>query len=66
MQFVTPRSHKLFPGESDSFFNVAYAYAQKHCDELSRNGKNKDPQSGNRGRYQIWNKVFETSPKWQK
>lgn len=40
--------HKLFPTESDSVFNIAYAYAQKYADELRQNGKPIDLQSNNR------------------
>src|SRR3989454_10403680 len=40
--------HRLFPDESDSFFNVAYAYAQKYCLELRTAGTTEDTQSKNR------------------
>jgi tetratricopeptide (TPR) repeat protein len=40
--------HKLFPTETDSFFNVAYAYGRKYCDELRAAGKTADAQSANR------------------
>jgi tetratricopeptide (TPR) repeat protein len=40
--------HRLFPNESDSIFNVAYAYAQKYADELREKGQREDPQSHNR------------------
>jgi tetratricopeptide (TPR) repeat protein len=40
--------HNLFPSETDTFFNVAYAYGLKYCDELRTAGKTSDGQSANR------------------
>jgi len=40
--------HKLFPDESDSIFNVASAYAQKHCAELRERGMQQHVSSENR------------------
>jgi tetratricopeptide (TPR) repeat protein len=40
--------HAAFPDESDALFNIAYAYAQKYCDELRTAGKDSLPASQNR------------------
>jgi tetratricopeptide (TPR) repeat protein len=40
--------HRLFPEESDSIFNIAYAFAEKYDAELFGSGKKDDPQSTNR------------------
>jgi len=40
--------HAIFPDESDTFFNEAYAYAMKYCAELHASGAKSDPQSQNR------------------
>lgn len=40
--------HRLFPRETDSFFNIAYAYAQKYCQELRESGQTTIPKSENR------------------
>jgi tetratricopeptide (TPR) repeat protein len=40
--------HRLFPAESDSVFNVASAYAQKYCGELSQSGQSSNPDSVSR------------------
>jgi tetratricopeptide (TPR) repeat protein len=40
--------HRLFPDESDSIFNIAYAYAEKYNEELRTSGKTEDLQSTNR------------------
>lgn len=42
--------HRLFPRETDSFFNIAYAYAQKYCQELRESGQTTIPKSENRQR----------------
>ena len=39
--------HKLFPDESDTFFNISYAYGHKYCNELRASGKIEDLQSDN-------------------
>jgi len=40
--------HRQFPDESDSFFNIARAYARKYCSELRATGKASLPDSENR------------------
>lgn len=40
--------HAVFPDESDTFFNEAYAYARKYCTELRASGEKSSPQSQNR------------------
>jgi tetratricopeptide (TPR) repeat protein len=40
--------HGFLPEESDSFFNVAYAYLKKYCEELHKAGKTEDLNSPNR------------------
>ena len=37
--------HAFFPEESDSLFNIAYAYLKKYCAELLRHGKTEEPNS---------------------
>ncbi|MGO9646833.1 MAG: hypothetical protein ACLPOO_02145 [Terriglobales bacterium] len=45
---VSEQYHALFPDESDTFFNVAYAYAHKYKEELRASGKTGLPESINR------------------
>jgi tetratricopeptide (TPR) repeat protein len=40
--------HRRFPDESDTFFNIACAYAQKYGRELNEHGSNEIPNSENR------------------
>lgn len=40
--------HKLFPDEHDSIFNIASAYAQKHCSEIHRQEAEQGMNSENR------------------
>lgn len=40
--------HAVFPDESDTYFNEAYAYAEKYCAELHASGAKANPESQNR------------------
>jgi tetratricopeptide (TPR) repeat protein len=40
--------HEQFPDESDTFFNIARAYARKYCDELATSGEKVRAKSENR------------------
>jgi tetratricopeptide (TPR) repeat protein len=42
--------HEQFPDESDTFFNIARAYAHKYCNELTLSGEKALPKSENRER----------------
>jgi tetratricopeptide (TPR) repeat protein len=42
--------HEQFPDESDTFFNIARAYAHKYCNELTLSGEKALPKSENRDR----------------
>jgi hypothetical protein len=40
--------HAFFPDESDSYFNIAFAYLKKYCEETRESGEARNPQSPNR------------------
>jgi tetratricopeptide (TPR) repeat protein len=40
--------HRLFPRETDSYFNIAYAYALKYCEELRGKQQTSNLESENR------------------
>jgi hypothetical protein len=42
--------HEQFPDESDTFFNIARAYAHKYCNELTLSVEKALPKSENRER----------------
>ena len=42
--------HEQFPDESDTFFNIARAYAHKYCNELASSEEKALPKSENRKR----------------
>jgi tetratricopeptide (TPR) repeat protein len=46
--------HEQFPDESDTFFNIARAYARKYCNEVASSGQKALPNSENR-RYAVEN-----------
>lgn len=47
---LSEQYHALFPAESDTMFNVSYAYAQKYREELKASGAPSQPNSPNRQR----------------
>jgi tetratricopeptide (TPR) repeat protein len=57
--------HRIFPDETDTFFNVAYAYAHKYCLELRASQKPEDLESKNRQTaLSTLKEALRHQPKW--